>query len=39
MEIKTKSIEEMIQICAGLAGHGASFEAIKSGGEWVITLK
>jgi len=38
MEIKTQSIEEMIQITVGLAGHGQKFEAKKSGGEWVITL-
>jgi hypothetical protein len=38
MEIKTQSIEEMIEITVGLAGHGQKFTAVKSGGEWVITL-
>lgn len=39
MEIKTKSIDEMIQITVGLAGHGQKFTAEKSGGDWVITLE
>lgn len=39
MEIKTKSIEEMVQISAQLAEYGQNFTAEKSGGEWAITLE
>ena len=39
MEIKTKDIHEMIDICVGLASHGQKFETKQEAGEWIITLK